>query len=368
MAEVSKSLVDVVDNGILTLGNFHATVFKLISTVNRNDGLRQSSDYDKIKTIGDVMIALCHMRPEPLQSTLLQLTQTTIAPLYYAIKPVYIDNHQSLIDAQGDVAYFNHKQRNVREINGRKFALKKQKPDDRDYKLTLNHVILPAEIDLRKTPYITPVLDQGNIGSCAAHASAAALHMLLKKEGVKEFDPSRLFIYYMTRVNVEHEQPDSDSGCTLRDICQSIKDYHTCDETLWPYDTSKYMVSPPANAVLNANLHTKLKFCAVKQDLNSMKNCLANGFPFIIGIQIYQSFQSDETMRTGIVKLPSVNTEELLGGHALLVVGYNDSHRHFIIQNSWSSSIADKGFFYIPYDYLTNRDLGSDYWSFQLFE
>lgn len=364
----SSPLVDCVKYGVVTLENFHSTVFELISNVNRNDAFNEKTDFDKIEEIEDVMAELSKKRPDPLQTTLLQLVQTTISPLYYAMKQVYNDHNQSLIDAQGNIAFFNRKKTHAKVVDGHKFALKRQKPDARDYKLTLTHVNLPTRVDLREKPYITPVLDQGNIGSCAAHASAASLHMLLRKQGSVDFSPSRLFLYYMVRVNIEHEPPTADSGCTLRDICKSIKEYHVCDETLWPYDTEKYSVSPPAKAVLNANLHNKLQFCAVKQDLNSMKNCIANGFSFIIGLQIYSSFQSEETMRTGIVTMPDTTNEELLGGHALLCLGFDDSKQHFIIQNSWSDMVGDKGFFFVPYAYMTDQELAGDYWCFQMFE
>ena len=68
-----------------------------------------------------------------------------------------------------------------------------------------------------------------------------------------------------------------------------------------------------------------------------MKQCLASGFPFVIGFQVYQSFESDQVASTGIVPMPDVNNEQLLGGHAVLVVGYDDSNQWFIVRNSWGS-------------------------------
>jgi C1A family cysteine protease len=96
-----------------------------------------------------------------------------------------------------------------------------------------------------------------------------------------------------------------------------------------------------------------------------MKACLASGYPFIFGFTVYDSFESDAVAKTGIVPMPS-KTELVLGGHAVMAVGYDDSKKWFIVRNSWGEDWGDKGYFYIPYDYLTNKNLASDFWTIKL--
>ncbi len=58
--------------------------------------------------------------------------------------------------------------------------------------------------------------------------------------------------------------------------------------------------------------------------------------------------------------------EAMLGGHAIAIVGYDDSKQMFTFQNSWGSSWGDKGFGYLPYSYLTNPQLSSDFWTVRM--
>jgi C1A family cysteine protease len=94
-----------------------------------------------------------------------------------------------------------------------------------------------------------------------------------------------------------------------------------------------------------------------------MKSYLSTGFPFIVGISVYASFESQSVAKTGIVPMPGPK-DFLLGGHAVLVCGYNDNliNGMWIVRNSWGSSWGDKGYFYLPYNYLTNPNLCSELW------
>ena len=60
--------------------------------------------------------------------------------------------------------------------------------------------------------------------------------------------------------------------------------------------------------------------------------------------------------------MPDTNTESILGGHAVVAVGYDDSKECFIVRNSWGTNWGDAGYFYMPYAYLTNPELASDAW------
>jgi C1A family cysteine protease len=95
-----------------------------------------------------------------------------------------------------------------------------------------------------------------------------------------------------------------------------------------------------------------------------MKGCLISGYPFVVGIEIYSSFESQSVAKTGYVPMPNTLTEQFLGGHAIICLGYNDNLYGgvWIMKNSWGSSWGDRGYFYLPYAYLTSNSLAGDLW------
>jgi len=96
--------------------------------------------------------------------------------------------------------------------------------------------------------------------------------------------------------------------------------------------------------------------------LNTLKGCLASGYPFVLGITVYETFESDDVAKTGTVPLPKAK-EKVVGGHAVLAVGYNDKTQQFIVRNSWGPKWGLRGYFMIPYGYLTNTNLADDFWT-----
>jgi C1A family cysteine protease len=212
---------------------------------------------------------------------------------------------------------------------------------------------LPSKVDLR--PSMPDVYNQGELGSCTANALCAAVGFI-----VKGFTGSRLFVYYNER-RMENTIPD-DEGAYLCDGVKTLEKYGVCAESDWPYVIKKFAVKPPEFCYINASQHLVLSSSNVDTDLYSMKHALANGFPFVVGISIYTSFESDEVGTTGKVPMPKSN-DESLGGHAVLVCGYDDETQMFIVRNSWGPDWGDKGYFYLPYKYLTNPALSSDMWT-----
>jgi C1A family cysteine protease len=96
-----------------------------------------------------------------------------------------------------------------------------------------------------------------------------------------------------------------------------------------------------------------------------MRGCLASGYPFVFGFTVYESFESQDVAKTGVVPMPSPN-EQTVGGHAVLAVGYDDSQQRFIVRNSWGPDWGMKGYFTIPYAYLTQSNLSDDFWTIRL--
>jgi len=218
--------------------------------------------------------------------------------------------------------------------------------------IKIKAVKLPLIVDLR--PKMPVVYDQGNLGSCTSNAFCA-VYQYLKPQ----LQGSRLFLYYNTR-SIEDTIP-YDNGATLYGTIKSIKKNGLCRETKWPYIITKFAIKPSPECYTIALANKNINAYNVQNDLNFMKNYLNAGFPLVIGIAIYSEFESDAVAKTGIVPMPSSNST-FLGGHAVVVVGYNDTKKVWIVRNSWGSSWGDKGYFYLPYPYLTNPTLCSDIW------
>lgn len=203
-------------------------------------------------------------------------------------------------------------------------------------------------------------------GNCTANAIAIS-HFFdqIKQKSEFPFIPSRLFIYYNER---EMEGTiNSDSGATIRDGIKSIAKQGVCDEKIWPYDVSRYTTKPLDSCYKIALNNQALEYSRVTQTLDQLKGCLALGFPFIFGFAIYDSFESQEVSKTGIVPMPSTN-ERMLGGHAVICQGYDDSTGRFLVQNSWGQGWGQFGYFTIPYEYLINTDLAADFWVVKVVE
>lgn len=231
-------------------------------------------------------------------------------------------------------------------------------PDHRDKMYSVSiPAPLPQIVDLR--PMDSPIFDQLNLGSCTANSLAGALQFLEKKDKVKYMDLSRLFIYYSERV-IENTV-NYDSGATLRDGIKALASLGTCSATCWPYIISKFTDQPYHSCYVEAAKHRILSYYRLNT-LDDMRHCLSSGYPFVFGFSVFESFESDKVANTGIVPMPK-SDEQLLGGHATTAIGYNDTDKRFIVRNSWGTNWGQKGYFTIPYEYLTDRTLSDDLWT-----
>ncbi|HUO43098.1 MAG TPA: C1 family peptidase [Methylomirabilota bacterium] len=223
-------------------------------------------------------------------------------------------------------------------------------------------VKLPSSVDLRSQ--CPAVYDQGQLGSCTANAIAAALEFdQMKEKQSNVFVPSRLFIYYNERVM--EGTVNEDSGAQIRDGIKSVGKQGDCPETLWPYDIKKFAVKPPDKCYQQALKFKAVQYQRLSQILNQLKGCLASGYPFVFGFTVYESFESQQVAQTGHASMP-LPKETVVGGHAVMAVGYDDSQNWFIVRNSWGDGWGLKGYFTLPYAYLLEQNLASDFWTIRL--
>jgi len=233
-------------------------------------------------------------------------------------------------------------------------------PDQRDYLLSAVLRVpakLPPKVDLR--PLCSKIEDQGQLGSCTANALAGALEFLERKDKVSFEDFSRLFIYYDERA-VEHTI-QSDSGAMIRDGIKTLAKQGVCSEKKWPYIISKFRVKPTPACYKDAAKHKITSYRRITT-LDEMRACLAEGFPFVFGFTVYESFESQAVAKTGVVNMPKKD-EQAMGGHAVVAVGYDDAKKIFIVRNSWGEDWGMKGYFTMPYKYVADRNLSDDFWT-----
>jgi C1A family cysteine protease len=245
----------------------------------------------------------------------------------------------------------------------------------------LDEAAAQLSISLRTSPNNPPIYDQGAIGSCTANATARLIQYARRKAGqVPDWTPSRLLLYFDVR-RLEGMVP-YDSGAELRDIVTTAINQGVCDEALWPYDIdpadpttnlfppgSHEVMKPWPKVYQDARKHLALQPFRVTQNEGQLKACIAAGFPFMFGFAVYSSIYDSDGNPVVNLPLPTSN-DEFEGGHAIACVGYDDTRPMpggetgaFEIANSWGPNVMDEGYFWMPYAYVLNHSLSSDFWT-----
>ena len=249
-------------------------------------------------------------------------------------------------------------------------------PDSRDFLYSAPRIALanlPGSVDLR--PSCPDVYDQGQLGSCTANAIGGAFEFDLLKQELTDFMPSRLFIYYNERA--KEGSVATDAGAMIRDGIKSVNRQGVCPEVDWPYDFvpagpdgvfpagSRAAQRPSDSCYKEAQEHRATMYQRVVRNLDQFRGCLASGYPFVFGFTVYSGFESAEVARTGQLQMPTP-AEDVVGGHAVLAVGYDDASQRFLVRNSWGTGWGQAGYFTMPYAYLAERGLASDFWTLRI--
>jgi C1A family cysteine protease len=248
-------------------------------------------------------------------------------------------------------------------MSKRKYGWVPDIPDHRDLTYSAPHALpLPEKVDLR--PFMPGVYDQGELGSCTANAISAILEyceIRQKKAAVEP--PSRLFIYYNER-ELESSIP-YDAGAQIRDGIKTLSLFGFCPERIWPYAISRFAERPPEAAYASARKEIVDSYARVPQNSRGLRSCLAEAHPVVFGFSVFSSFETPEVARTGIMPVPK-RGEELLGGHAVLIVGYDDREGMYIVRNSWGAGFGQGGYFKMPYEVAHDPKLSDDFWTVRL--
>lgn len=251
----------------------------------------------------------------------------------------------------------------IENQDSNKYNLKPDTYDHRDkiHDFYIAEYMLPRRFSLRND--FPPIYNQGHLGSCTANAIAGAIQYDNEKQKLfskDAKDPSRLFIYYNERVTMG--TVDDDSGSSLRNGMNTVCKNGFCSEEEWPYDIAEYTVKPKEECYEEGAKHAGMVYKRVKQTLNDIKHCLAMAnLPIVFGCAVYESMESEEVAKTGMIPLPKKD-EKLLGGHAMVIVAYDQNKKQFCVRNSWGNT-GDNGYYYMSYDYILNPKLTFDLWT-----
>lgn len=218
-----------------------------------------------------------------------------------------------------------------------------EKPLEEDYKPKES---VPATVDLRR--YFTPVKDQGDLSACSVFALVSIFEYILRKNRKQDSDLSEAFVYYNVRRMMDKQGVDT--GTSMYHVIVSMGVEGICSEYHYPYVDVPDMPEPPAEAYADAVQRKVVKALNVSKDLKAIKSAVSEGYPVAVSLKVFESFDPID----GFIARPSAEEVESgrSGNHAMVVCGYSDKEKVFIVRNSWGPKFGDEGYCYIPYSYF----------------
>jgi C1A family cysteine protease len=205
--------------------------------------------------------------------------------------------------------------------------------------------------------YFPEISEQGDIDACVPNCISTIYYYNTFKQGNHlNFRISRLFLYY--NVRKIYDELSDDGGSRIIDCIKILKKTGVPPEMIFPYH-EKFMYNKPNE--LSERLAKYCKLLGFKElNENELKNNLLTNNLIICGIKVFENFNNQNTIETGQVIMP-LEDEEILGGHSIVIVGYDDETNNYIFINSWGKSWGNNGFGYIPYDYIENQELADEF-------
>lgn len=251
------------------------------------------------------------------------------------------------------------------------YGYKKGPEDKHDYKASFQRPVATGVTPPKATtkPIQPSIRDQSNLGSCTGHGIGRIYQCAQRIAKIPDFWPSVLFLYYNER-RMENTISE-DSGAIIRDGIKSLNKYGygIVEESLWPYDITKFTHTPPPEVYEAAKFNT-IRYYATLDGmvLEGVKLCIVHGYPFTFGFDVYQNFE--DYVPGQVISLANTYGR-VLGGHCVVAVEYDDSKPTddgigaFLCANSWGSDWGEDGYFWMSYEYMMSR-LVSDKWMMRL--
>lgn len=244
-------------------------------------------------------------------------------------------------------------------------------------------VALPATA-LELAAFKGPTRNQGNEGSCTGNAGGSKVDLDYRQFAAgwpdrtvdaAAFLSSAEFVYLCNLI--ADGDLGTDAGSSMHQTAITLSQKGACTNADMPYSDSQFSVAPDAAQYADGLLY-RMDAYHFLPDLASMKACLSPsaagpGHSFIFGINVYSSFEST-WQEPGFMPVPVLASEQLLGGHAQHIIGYDDtvefpsgSKGGLLVQNSWGEKDVwpmgidapghtDGGCYWMSYDFVNGSD------------
>lgn len=281
------------------------------------------------------------------------------------------DESAYIRDLEGTIARLGQQEKNREIIEGPGISPNRHRRiTDEIVEQPLNETYTPStglrpqpSVDLRK--YFSPIKAQGEIGSCATFATVAIYESIMNRANptAPHADMSERFVFYYS--NVTEGKPEGGSNYARQ--LEVLGKYGVCHESQCHYSREKILEKPSQEAIDEAQSHRVLsarqiclhstgnKIECMQENHRLLTSALSEGYPVGIGLKVYDSL---DTITSPYVSRPS--EEEILSGkssnHAMVLVGYSESDKYYIVRNSWGPDYGDKGYIYVSAAYIDDPD------------